>query len=47
MEEQSMRKAFMVSVAAAALLAATGLATAQGVNQGAMKGSESPAVAFA
>lgn len=32
----------MVSVAAAALLAATGLATAQGVNQGGMKASESP-----
>jgi Protein of unknown function (DUF1236) len=40
-----MRKTFMVSVAAAALLAATGLATAQGVNQGGMKGSESPAAA--
>ena len=40
-----MRKTFMVSVAAAALLAAAGLATAQGVNQGGMKGSESPAVA--
>jgi len=38
-----MRKTFLVSVAAAALLAATGLATAQGVNQGGMKGSESPA----
>lgn len=38
-----MRKTFMVSVAAAALLAATGLATAQGVNQGGMKGLESPA----
>jgi len=33
----------MVSVAAVALLAATGLATAQGVNQGGAKGSESPA----
>jgi hypothetical protein len=33
----------MVSVAVAALLAATGLATAQGVNQGGAKGSESPA----
>jgi hypothetical protein len=32
----------MVSVAVAALLAATGLATAQGVNQGGAKGSESP-----
>ena len=40
-----MRKTFMVSVAAAALLAATGLATAQGVNQGGMKGSESPVAA--
>ena len=39
-----MRKTFMVSVAVAALLAATGLATAQGVNQGA-KSSESPAAA--
>lgn len=40
-----MRKTFMVSVAVAALLAATGLATAQGVNQGATKNSESPAAA--
>jgi hypothetical protein len=32
-----MRKTLMVSVAVAALLAATGLATAQGVNQGAAK----------
>jgi hypothetical protein len=39
-----MRKTLMASVAVAALLAATGLATAQGVNQG-MKGSESPAAA--
>ena len=38
-----MRKTFMISVAAAALLAATGLATAQGVNQGGMKGLESSA----
>jgi len=38
-----MRKTLMVSVAVAALLAATGLATAQGVNQGAAK--ESPAAA--
>src|SRR6202022_4480501 len=38
-----MRKTLMVSVAAAALLAATGLATAQGVNQGGVK--ESPTVA--
>jgi len=35
----------MVSVAIAALLAATGLATAQGVNQSGAKGSESPAAA--
>jgi hypothetical protein len=35
----------MVSVAVAALLAATGLGTAQGVNQGGVKGSESPAAA--
>jgi hypothetical protein len=40
-----MRKALMVSVAAAALIAATGLATAQGVNQGGTKGSEAPAAA--
>ena len=40
-----MRKTFMVSVAVAALLAATGLATAQGVNQGGTKASESPAAA--
>jgi hypothetical protein len=40
-----MRKTLMVSVAAAALLAATGLATAQGVNQGGVKGSESPTAA--
>jgi Protein of unknown function (DUF1236) len=38
-----MRKTLMVSVAAAALLAATGLATAQSVNQGAAK--EAPATA--
>lgn len=38
-----MKKTFMVSVAVAALLAATGLATAQGVNQGGTKSSESPA----
>jgi hypothetical protein len=38
-----MRKTLMVSVAVAALLAATGLATAQGVNQGGAK--ESPAAA--
>ena len=40
-----MRKTLMVSVAVAALLAATGFATAQGVNQGGAKGSESPAAA--
>lgn len=33
----------MVSVAVAALLAATGLATAQSINQGGAKGAESPA----
>ena len=38
-----MRKTLMVSVAVAALLAATGLATAQGVNQGGAK--EAPAAA--
>ncbi len=38
-----MKKTFMMSVAAAALLAATGLATAQGVNQSGAKGSESSA----
>src|ERR1700738_4388249 len=40
-----MRKTLMVSVAVAALLSVTGLATAQGVNQGGVKGSESPAAA--
>jgi Protein of unknown function (DUF1236) len=40
-----MRKPLMVSVAVAALLGATGLATAQGVNQGGVKGSEPPAAA--
>ena len=35
----------MVSVAVAALSAATGLATAQGVNQGGVKGSEPPTAA--
>jgi hypothetical protein len=35
----------MVSVAVAALLSLTGLATAQSVNQGGIKGSESPAAA--
>src|SRR3984957_12959217 len=40
-----MRKTLMVSVAVAALFAATGLATAQGVNQGGVKASETPAVA--
>jgi hypothetical protein len=38
-----MKNTLMVSVAIAALLAATGLATAQGVSQGGAKGSESPA----
>jgi hypothetical protein len=41
--ENQMRKTLMVSVAVAALLATTGLATAQGVNQGAAK--ESPTAA--
>jgi hypothetical protein len=41
--EKSMRKTLMASAAIAALLAATGLATAQGVNQGGVK--ESPAAA--
>jgi hypothetical protein len=40
-----MRKTFMVSVAVAALFAATGFAAAQGVNPSATKGSESPAAA--
>jgi outer membrane biosynthesis protein TonB len=40
-----MRKTLMVSVAVAALLAATGLATAQGVNQSGAKGADSPAAA--
>jgi hypothetical protein len=40
-----MKKTLMASAAIAALLAATGLATAQGVNQGGVKGSESPAAA--
>jgi hypothetical protein len=40
-----MRKALMASVAVAALLLATGFATAQGVSQGGAKGSESPAAA--
>jgi hypothetical protein len=40
-----MRKTLMASVAVAALLSVTGLATAQSVNQGGMKGSESPAAA--
>jgi hypothetical protein len=42
LEKNQMRKTLMVSVAVAALFTATGLATAQGVNQGAVKGSESP-----
>ncbi|MFK4625587.1 outer membrane biosynthesis protein TonB [Bradyrhizobium diazoefficiens] len=41
--KNQMRKSLMVSVAVAALLATTGLATAQGANQGAAK--ESPAAA--
>jgi Protein of unknown function (DUF1236) len=40
-----MRKTLMVSVAAAALFAATGLATAQGVSQGGVRGSDAPAAA--
>jgi hypothetical protein len=40
-----MKKTLMASAAVAALLAATGLATAQGVNQGGVKSSESPAAA--
>jgi hypothetical protein len=43
--KNQMRRTLMVSVAVAALFAATGLATAQGVNQGAAKSSESPAAA--
>ena len=43
--KNQMRKTLMVSVAVTALLAATGFATAQGVNQGGAKGSESPAAA--
>jgi Protein of unknown function (DUF1236) len=43
--KNQMRKTLMVSVAVAALLSVTGLATAQGVNQGGVKGSESPAAA--
>lgn len=38
-----MKNTFMVSVAVTALLAASGLAMAQGVNQGGAKGSETPA----
>jgi outer membrane biosynthesis protein TonB len=45
LEKNQMRKTLMVSVAVAALLGATGLATAQGVNQGGVKGSEPPAAA--
>ena len=40
-----MRITLMVSVSIAVLLAATGFATAQGVNQGGVKGSESPTAA--
>jgi hypothetical protein len=43
--KNSMRKSFLVSVAAAALIAATGLAAAQGMNQGGAKGAESPPAA--
>src|ERR1700730_17939352 len=42
LEKNQMRKTLMVSVAVAALFATSGLAAAQGVNQGAVKGSESP-----
>jgi hypothetical protein len=40
-----MKKTLMASAAVSARLAATGLATAQGVNQGGVKSSESPAAA--
>jgi hypothetical protein len=43
--KNQMRRTLMVSVAVVALFAATGLATAQGVSQGAAKSSESPAAA--
>src|ERR1700686_2243265 len=43
--KNQMRKTLMASAAIAALLAATGLATAQGVNQGGVKGSEAPTAA--
>jgi hypothetical protein len=43
--KNQMRRTLMVSVAVAALLSLTGLATAQSVNQGGIKGSESPAAA--
>src|SRR5215208_3088410 len=43
--ENQMKKTLMVSVAVAALLAATGFATAQGVNQGGAKAPESPTAA--
>src|ERR1700676_4170638 len=45
LEKNQMRKTLMVSVAVAALSAATGLATAQGVSQGGVKGSEPPTAA--
>jgi hypothetical protein len=45
LEKNQMRKTLMVSVAVAALSAATGLATAQGVNQGGVRGSEPPTAA--
>jgi Protein of unknown function (DUF1236) len=43
--KSQMRKTLMVSVAVAALFAAAGLATAQGINQGGVKASETPAAA--
>src|SRR5258706_5676462 len=44
LEKNQMRKTLMVSVAVAALLAATGLATAQGVNQGEAPAAVAPKV---
>jgi hypothetical protein len=41
----AMKNSFLVSVAAAALFATTGLAAAQGMNPGGAKGGESPAAA--
>jgi hypothetical protein len=43
--KNQVRKTLMVSVAVAALLAVTGVATAQGVNQGGAKASEPPTAA--